>query len=169
MLRRMAIPGTFGTEQSNGALKKAADQAGKLADKACDDAEDGTGSHAKAERLNREAQYAHQRAGNASAAKKYGQQAQAHAPKAQAERTIKYAAEDLGRQAHEAGRRASLREYGEDPEPEYGEKDASSAKERHGTAAELHARAGKAFEAAGSDREAKYHADKASKHAKLAE
>ncbi len=167
MLKRMDK--MFGKEQSNAALKQAADQAGKAADVAHADAEDGGGTHARAERLNREASYAHQRAGNATKAKQYRQQAQVHAPKAQAERTMGNAAQSLSQQAHDAGQSASLREHGEDPEPEYGEKDTRTASERHAAAAELHAQAGKAHEAAGNKREAAYHAAKALKHQMAAE
>lgn len=154
-----------GTGQSNATLKKEAEGHTTAAEQASAAAEDGKGSHSRAEQLQHTAAYAHERAGNATKAKAHREQAAKHTDLAQAERTAKYAANDISRQAETMSRKAALKEYGDEPDPEYGAADKSTQAELHAKAQALHEKAASAHKAAGSTRESQYHADKAKEHA----
>lgn len=109
--------------------------------------------------MHHDAQWKNQQAGNATQAQKHAGAAIVHDEKAQTLRTEKYHADNLGRAAESIGKKAELSHFGKGTD-----KDPRSHDELHADAATAHDKASTAYESAGDDRQASYHAEEANKH-----
>jgi hypothetical protein len=143
--------------QSNATVSGQARAASKMANEATAKAVDGE-SHQNAANKHFEAQQAQQAAGNSQQAALHRKMGNLHQSKANHQLANEQHADDLGRLADQATKKANLQDYGKDPDELRG-KD-----ELHQDAADKHQQASEAYKQAGKDRETKYHADMAQAH-----
>jgi hypothetical protein len=147
---------------SNAAVSKSAMDSSKKAEAASSAAKDDWESQSRAANAHYQAAQAHRQAGNETKAADHDKKAKIHDEKAVAAQRDQGHAEMVGQDAEKLSKKAHLAAYGQDP------KEPRTEKELHECAADMHDKASKAYDAAGMEREAHYHADMSKNHAEHA-